>query len=279
MLRSEIGWQEDAIALQGQYGGSMVEAFGSDLSSKDYYAVASGAIGSGAARVKMMEAQNRVAFREVWRNYNGTDPSPADYDYVTKNYVAPTEYAHRMAAKESAKEQITSVNDLLSRTMGKTVTLGELENLAMGGKDSGTLKAMIDQATRLDTYRWTWKQYHNQQEPTPDDYAQFAGYASVAELQWEIVTNEKIKEYDEAIQDVWQKAYGETMSAEDMHTMLGETEGYGDLQGKWTKAKEMVADEENAQRGAHYAEKTRVAYTQAEQGGFKEGMAGLADLG
>ena len=276
-LMQQFQWLEEADYLAGTEGKDMVEAFGTNFSSEDWYKIASGAKGSGAMRAQLMEAKNRVACREVYRDYFGTDPSPADYDALTSQFVSPGEFAHRMAAKESAKAQIEQVNDVLGRVFGRSVGLAELENLAMGGQGSGELQAMIDQATRLEQYRWLHKQYYGD-ESISDDYAKYAGYASASQLQWEIVTQEKMAEYGDDINEAFTKAYGYALSDEQLKTMLGEMEGYGELNKLYKQAKEEEEEGERARKDAMYQEKVTSIYTAAPQGGIKEGLPGLEDL-
>lgn len=271
---------EEAIYLEGAYGKTLQEAYGSiGFSHDDWEALARGGQGSGAMRVKLMEAQNRVAFREVWRDYFGTDPGPGDYDYVTENFVSPGEFAKRMAAKESAKSKIDEVNELMQRVYGTTVSLSDLENLAMGGKDSGILQAQITQAEKLDQYRWIYKQYYDR-EPTPEDYAGFLGYSGPQELQWEIVTTERIAEFRDDVNDVWAATHdGQVLTEDQLWTLYGEQEGYGSLRAELKKAQEQVEDEERSIREAHTAPKFSTWYAAGKTGAFKEAMEGLADIG
>ena len=137
---------------------------------------------------------------------------------------------------------------------------------------------MLDQASRLEQYRWLHKQYYGV-EPAPDDYAKYAGYASAAQLQWEIVTQEKIAEYGPDINESFMKAYGYQLDADQLQTMLGEKEGYGDLNRLYKDAKEEEDEKERARIEAFEAEKISTIYTAAPQGGIKTGLPGLGELG
>jgi hypothetical protein len=245
----------------------------------DFYKVASGAKGSGAMRAKMQQAQNMYAFKEVYRDYFGTDPSPGDYQAISSQFVSPSEFAHRMAAKESAKAKIEQVNELLGRTLDHQVTLADLENLAMGGQGSGEVQAMIDQATRLDQFTDTLYQYKGH-EPTADDYAGIAGYPSAAAFKWEITVNETMAEMGDEIKQIWLKANPESpLSDEQLRIMLGKSEGWGDIQKQFNLAEKEVSEAETARKNAMNVDKISPIYNVAEQGGFKQGLPGLSDIG
>lgn len=269
---------ENAIGYEGQYGSTLLEAFGMGFTHEEWEAYSRGGAGAGALKVKLMEAQNRVSFREAFRDYNGRDPEPEDYDNIAANFVSPSEYAKRMSAKESAAEMLEEVNDVFQRVWGRGVTLDELENVAMGGKGSGEMKAKIAQAQKLDQYTEMYRQYYGQ-DPTPDDYASFIGqYRSAAEMQWELAVSEKMKEMGPDIQATWQKVYNTQLGDEELKAMLGEQEGYGDLRRQLKEAQEKVSKREASIRGAQSGEKIGTMYGQAAGGGFAE-IGGIGDLG
>ena len=243
----------------------------------DFYKMESGALGSGAMRAQIVQAQNKYAFKEAYRQVFGADHSPADYDRITNEFVSPAELIRETQATESAQEMYPEISDLMMRVYGESITVDELKDMALGRENSGELKAMINQATKLDNYRWLHKQYYNA-EPTPDDYAKYAGYASPSELQWEILTNEKIAEFKPDINEAFTKAYGYTLTDEQMKTMLGEQAGYGELNRLYKDAKETVADAEKARDWSYQADQVNVNYGMAEQGGFKQTAPGLANL-
>lgn len=279
MLQQQFTWMEEADYYQGVYGDIMTEAFGSSYSDADWYKMASGAQGSGAMRAKVAEAQNRVAFREVYRDYFGTDPAPSDYDYLTNNFVSPTEFTHRMAAKESAKAKIEQINELLGRTLDHQVTLSDLENLAMGGQGSGELQSMIDQATRLDAFTDSLYQYLGH-TPTADDYArEVAKYPSAAAFKWEITVQETMDEMRDDINAAMVKAGKQAFTEDQLKIMLGKSEGWGALQAEYNAAAEAEAEYETARKTAMNVEKISPIYQVAEQGGFKQGLPALSDIG
>lgn len=275
-LAQQFAWTEEAAYMQGIYGDILAET---GMGGIDFYTVASGAKGSGAMRAKIMQAQNMYAFKEVYRDYYGKDPSPADYQTISSTFVSPSEFAHRMAAKESAKAKIDQVNELLGRTLDHQVTLADLENLAMGGQGSGELQSMIDQATRLDQFTDTLYQYKGH-EPTADDYAEIAGYPSAAAFKWEITVNETMAEMGDEIKQTWLKANPENPLTDDqLRIMLGRSEGWGELQKQYNLAAEDEAEGETARKNAMNVDKIAPIYNVAEQGGFKTGLPGLSDIG
>ena len=272
-----IEWTEMAIVNEGVYDPVLMETMGIDLSADDWYIYTSHAIGWGAIQLTIIEAQNRAQFREVFRNYTGRDPDPADYDYLMENYVSPSEYARRMAAKEDAAAKFPEVNELLQRVYGSGTSLSELENMAMGGEGSGVLEAKINQALKLDQYRWIHKQYYGE-EPTPADYARYAGYASPAELQWEITVTEKIAEFGPDIREAWQAYYGENITDEMLKTLFGEMEGSGDIAYQVKEAEEYQQKQERAREISYSAAWALQPTGAAESGGFRSAMPGLPDI-
>ncbi len=278
-LANQLKWQEDAIYSGIVDGEALAEVFGITWGSDEWYNLASGAQGSGEMRAKLQEAMNRLAFREDYRNYFGTDPGPADYEYLDSNFVSPSEFANRMKAKESAKSMFGRVNELLGRTLDHQVSLEELENMVMGGKDSGSLEALIDEATRLDAYTDSLYQRLGH-APTADDYArEVAKYSSVNAFKWEITVQEKMAEMGDDIGDTFQKAYGYRLDDAQLKILLGQSEGWGELQKKYNKALEEEEKQETNRRYAMQSEKITPAYSQAFQGGFRTGLPELPDLG
>lgn len=279
-LAQQLAWIELAAYDAAVYGPILAEAFGTSYTSQDWYILASGAEGSGLMRAKIAEAQNRIAFREAYRLYNhGADPGPADYSALTGSYVSPNEFVTRMAAKESAKQMFDQINALLQRTLNQTITLAELENLAVNGSGSGELEAMIDEAERLDTftddlYQWLGR------TPTAEDYArEVAGFASVDSFKWEISVRENVKAMGDDINDTLQRANQRRFTTDELRTMLGKSQGWGDLQALYNKSLEEEERQETSRKYAATAEKISPSYTQAFQGGIKEGLPELADLG
>jgi hypothetical protein len=183
-----------------------------------------------------------------------------------------------MAAKESAKAKLPQINELLGRTLDHQVTLADLENLAMGGAGSGEIQAMIDQASRLDAFTDTLYQWKGR-ELTADDYAEVAGFPSAAAFKWEITVSETMDEMRDDINEAMVKSGGAAFSDEQLKIMLGKSEGWGELQAQYNKAEEEVSEADNARKTAMNIEKIAPIYNMAPQGGFKQGLQGLADIG
>jgi hypothetical protein len=170
------------------------------------------------------------------------------------------------------------VNDLLMRVYGDGVTKEELKDMVLGRPNSGELRALINEATKLDQYTWLHKKYYGS-VPGPDDYAKYAGYTGPAELQWEIVTNEKVAEMRETVNETLSKAGYEPFSDDELFTLYGEQEGYGDLASKVRKATKEAQDIEQAELHQYSsAEHADIIYRQAEQGGFRETFQPLPEL-
>lgn len=271
---TSIGWGEDAVVLEAQYGAALSK-IGVSFSERDWYNLASGAIGSGALRAQIIEAQNKTAFEEVYRDYNGTSPTAADYDYLMSNFVSPTEYAHRMAAKEYAAEKIDEVNEILGRTLGQSVSSADLENLAMGGKGSGALKAKLNQAVRLDAFTWTFKQ-RTGREPSPEEYKEFLGYTGPEELAWNLDLVEAMAEQAPDIKEVWNEYYKDTpISDEQIRILLGDMVGSGELKYKLKEAKEYATEQERRDYYRWQSERANTEVRQSAQGGFQIATPGI----
>jgi hypothetical protein len=270
---------EEAVFQGGTLDPVLQETLGRTLTHDEWETYVAGGKDSGALRLEIAEAQNKIAYREVFRDYFGTDPSPADYAAITEQFVSPQEFVHRKAATESAKAQFPAIDELLNRIYGRGTTQQELENLAMGGQGSGELKARIDQATKLDEYRWTFKKMNNGLEPGPDDYAKFAGYAGPAELEFELALNEKVAEMTPDINELWQQQYNTTLSDEDMRILLGGTKGSGAIAAQYNKAKEKQTKEEAARASGYTGERAWVPWGATQAGGIGVSNVGLPDLG
>lgn len=279
-LQREFQWTEDAMQYRGIYDEVLTEAYGAGFSDDQWFAFASGAAGSGALKAQLQAAQNRVSYREEFNRLFGYDPDPEDYDRIMNEYVSPAMMVKEVEATNSAEEMYEEVNDLLTRVYGDSVTVDELKDMALGREGTGELKALINQASKLDSFREMHKQYYGQ-EATPDDYAKYAGYTSASELQWEIVTTEAVAENKEEIRKAWSVAYPDEgmISDEDLFTMYGEQEGYGELRSKVKKAKELYQKAEESEDWAYtYAEHAETPYRAAEQGGIRTAVPSIADL-
>lgn len=276
-IANAFKWHEEAIFQQGVYDPIMQEVFGSGFTHEQYEALARGGQGSGAMRVQLMEAQNRIAYRETYRQIFGNDPDPADYDAMTSQFVSPAEMLREHKATEDAKAMYPEINDLLTRVYGQGTSEAELKDMALGRVGSGDLRALISQAEKMDNFTPFFEKYHGR-KPTPQEYAELAGYSDPSVFQWEIVTTEKVAELEDDINKAWNMAYGTDLSADDMFTMLGGMEGSGELLSQWKKAEEEMKRQETSTMGAHYADKTGIAYAKSATGGIQEAVPGLEEL-
>jgi len=269
---------EEAAYDQGVYGPIVEEAFGS-TAGIDWFVLANGGQGSGAMRAKIVEAQQRVQFREAYRQVFGSDPSPADYDRVSNEYVSPAELIRETQALESADEMYDQVNDLLTRVFGETVTKEELKDMVLGRPNSGELKARINEATTLEAYRTEFKTYEGR-EPTPDDYAKFKGYSGVAEYKWDITTAEAMKELGPTIREALGIAFPDepALTDEELRIMVGDMKGSGELKAKYREAQEIVSEKEKARDWEWQQPGVERDYMRSEQGGFRESVPGIANL-
>jgi hypothetical protein len=162
--------------------------------------------------------------------------------------------------------------------LGTSVTLADLENLAMGGEGSGALRAQLDQASRLDEYRWEFKRKYGT-EPTPTDYAKFAGYAGPAELNWELTLAENMAEVGPDIFETWNKVYtNNPLTEAQLKVMLGDMKGSGELKYQLKEAQEVVKKEEMAHDAGFTTPGVNIMFSGAPSGGFKLSMPGIEDL-
>jgi len=269
---------EEAAYQRTVFSPILEEVYGSSFSEDEWFILANGGKGSGELRGRLVEAQSRVQFREAYRQVFGSDPAPADYDRISQQFVSPAELIREHQAIESADEMYEEVNDLLMRVYGDGVTKEELKDMVLGRPNSGELRALINEATKLDQYTWLHKKYYGS-VPTPDDYAKYAGYTGPAELQWEIVTNEKVAEMRDTVNETLAKAGYDPFSDDELFTLYGEQEGYGDLAAKVRKATKEAQDIEQAELHQYSsAEHADIIYRQAEQGGFRQTFQPLPEL-
>jgi len=273
----ETAWLNDVDYLEGTINPIMEETMGYAFSRDELYTMASGALGAGKLRAIAVEAQNRANYAEAYWRVFGTYPSPDDYERISSEFVSPSALIMEYQARASAAEMYPEVSDLLQRVYGMSVTEDDLKDMALGRAGTGDLRALINEAQKLDSYRWIHKQYYGA-EPTPADYAKYAGYAGPDELQWEIVTQERIGEYSDVIKEDFKIGLGLDIADDDIFTMLGEQEGYGELRAEWTKAKKKRKDVEEGEKGAHRGEKVNIAYQEDPLGGFRTALPGLANL-
>jgi hypothetical protein len=271
-LAQQFAWTEEAAYYEGVYGGMLSETgMGGGI---DFYKVASGAQGSGAMRAQLMQAQNAYAFKEAFHTYTGRNPSAGDYDFLTSNFVSPNEYAKTMAAYESAEAKLPEINDVLERVIGKSLSVTDVQDMVLGREGSGSTQALLTQAMKLDAFTWAFKQDQGR-NPTPQEYASFAGYTGPEELVWKITTRERIAENAPVIQALWRDVYKRELTAEEMQTLFGEQAGSGALKAQWTAAQKQQKEKESTEEATQNAPRAITPFVAASQGGFQVGVKPL----
>lgn len=265
-LQQQFQWTEEAAYYEGVYGPMLEETgMGEGI---DWYTYASGARGSGAMKAQVMQAQNTYAFKEVFHTYTGRNPTASDYKYLTENFVSPNEYAKTMAAYESAQAKLPEINDVMQRVMGRTLTVEDVQNMVLGREGSGATQALITQAMKLDAFTWPFKQDQGR-DPTPEEYASFAGYTGPEELVWKITTRERIAENAPVIQQLWRDVYKRELTPEELQILFGEQAGSGALKAQWTAALKQQQEKEAAEQAALNAPRASTPFVAATQGGFQ----------
>jgi peptidoglycan hydrolase-like protein with peptidoglycan-binding domain len=269
---------EQAAYNKDIYNPILEEAFGTSFTDDEWYAVANGGTGSGVLKAKLVEAQNRVQFREAYRQVFGTDPAPADYDRITNEYISPAELIREQQAIQSVDAMYDQTNELMTRVYGNGVTKDELIDMVMKRSGSGELDALLTQATKLDQYTWIFKQ-QNGTDPTPADYAKYAGYTGPAELQWEITTQEAMSQNRDVINEALIAVGEAPLTDAELKTLYGEQAGYGTIAAKVTAAKKKQAEQKSAEDWAYAgAQSADIGYKASKQGGFAASAPGLENL-
>ena len=270
-LRNRNIWTEDAWAdLPGM--NDLGKALGKSYSFNDAYLVASGGQGSGKIRAELIEAQNLRAFDTVFQLYNNRMPSPSDYAYLRANFLSPAVYAGMMKAKEDADAMFPEVDALFRRVYGYGADLSRLQAVAQGAQGSGAYSALIQAAEELDRYRLVWKNY-TEEEPTPQQYAEWAGFAGPEELAKQIQVKELVDAEGPALMrkynDYWVQQGVQPLSDDDIHTLVGKYEGWGAIDAKMQTALEHRQEVEQAQQQALSSGKAIGWVTSTPFGGSK----------
>lgn len=264
---SELGqryaWTEAATA-ELAHDNWLGEAIGKSYTQADIYAMVSGAEGSGQMKADLLEAQNRRNFDESFKMYTGRMPTEADYQYLRDNYVSPNEYAARMHAVETAVTQFANYDKIFRRVYGFGADMTKLQDVAMGAEGSGAYQALMDAAEELDRYTLVWRQYSNGVDPTPSQYAQWAGFAGPEELQKRLNVKEWMDQQGPTIMktwdDYWTAGGSAPMTSGQLETLLGQYQGWGALDAKLQAAKDHKAAQDQA-RNNWLSQGTAVAYT------------------
>jgi hypothetical protein len=253
-LHSYYVWTEDANANLPNMN-FLGEAIGRQYTFDDAYILMSGAAGSGLIRAQLQQAELRRRFDEAFFIYNGRMPTLEDYEWLEANFPNASAYARIMSAEEDAKANFREVDELLMRVFGEHADLEMLKKVALGSADSGVYESKIQLATELDRYRWEFKSYYKV-EPTPEDYARFAGYAGPQELAKELEVRELIQARGPSLQKIynqyWVPLGYESMDDDDVETLVGKYEGWGAIEARMTMAEQHKSQWINAREQAFY---------------------------
>lgn len=278
-LADHYRWTEDAAANLENMN-YLGKALGKTYSMRDAYIVAAGAQGSGAIRAELLKAEYLHSFDTVFAIYNGRPPEASDYAYLDSHFVSPQEYSARMAAVEFAEKMFADVDDLMMRVFGEHADMEQLKNVALGAKGSGAYEARIQLAEELDRYRWVYKSYWKT-EPSPQDYARFAGYAGPDELLKELSVREMVKAEGPEMMQVWNDywvAQGQApLTQEDVETLVGKYVGWGALEARLRVAEKHKLDREKERQGALQSPTAAIYTSLTEFGGPM--LPGLVRIG
>jgi cell wall-associated NlpC family hydrolase len=271
-MGQRYSWTEKAAEQLADAKGSWayyLEAVGITLTSDMAYTMASGAEGSGALFAALLKGQNRRSFDEAFTLYTGHAPSAGDYAYLESHYMSANEYAQRMGAYEYSTEMFPQVNELFQRVYGYEANLEELQNVALGAEGSGAYKALITAAEELDRYTLPWREYART-DPTPAQYAQWAGFAGPSELEKLLRARELVRSKGREIMDVynsyWVMLGAAPITNEDILTLQGEYMGWGAIDERLNMAADHRERQEQA-RSQWLSGQTAQAYTVASQFG------------
>ena len=241
-------WTEDAWANLPtmQWLG---KAIGRNYTWEDAYLVASGAKGSGKIRAEMIRAENLRQFDTVFAIYNDRAPTAADYAYLESNFVSPQEYSVKMQAIEEADAMFPEIDEMFMRVYGYHADSDRLRLVAQGAKGSGAYEALVKAAEELDRYTLVWRLY-TKTDPSPQQYAEWAGLAGPEELAKMLEVKEMVSsqgpELLRVYSDYWEQMGLPGLTTDDIETLLGKYEGWGEIDAKMRVAQDHRAKEESA---------------------------------
>jgi len=248
-LQNRYRWTEDAWANLPTMN-YLGEALGKSYSWEDAYLVASGAQGSGKIRAELIQAENRRQFDTVFAIYNDRKPTASDYAYLESNFVSPQEYAVKMQAIEEADAMFPEIDEMFMRVYGYHADKDMLRKVAQGAKGSGAYEALIKAAEELDRFTSVWRLYAKT-DPTPQQYAEWAGMAGPEELAKQLEVKEAVASHGAELlrvySDYWEAQGIPGITIDDVETLLGRYEGWGAIDEKMRIAQEH-RDREDAAR-------------------------------
>lgn len=239
-LEERYRWTEDAIANLPTMN-YLGQAIGRTYTQADAYLVASGAQGSGQIRADLIRAENLRQFDTVFAIYNDRAPSAADYRYLENNFISPQEYAVKMQAIEDADAMFPEIDEMFQRVYGYGADRNKLRLMAQNAKGSGAYKALVQAAEELDRYTSVWRLYAKT-DPTPEQYAGWAGFAGPEELAKMLEVKELVDSQGEELlrtySDYWVEQGLPGLAESDIETLLGKYEGWGEIDARMRIAQE-----------------------------------------
>ena len=165
-------------------------------------------------------------------------------------------------------EMFPQVNEIFVRVYGYEADLTELENAAMGAR-LWTYRALINAAEELDRYTLPWREYART-DPTPAQYAEWAGFAGPSELAKLLNARELVRSRGREIMDVyneyWTMQGAAPLDEEDVFTLEGQYMGWGAIDERLQMA---AAHRQRVEQGRQQAlaSPTAQAYTVVTQFG------------
>jgi len=225
----------------------------------------------------VLEAQNRLKFREEFRSRTGRDPNPVDYEALNSSYISPEEYSRISAAYESAESKLPEINEVVNRVLGKAYTLDDIRNMVLGGEGAGAMQAEINNALKLDSYTEAFENRYGR-KPTPDEYVGFAGYSSVAQFTRRMQVQEDVAANRAEIQELFRDELGYELSEEQLTAFFGEEQGSGALKAQWKQAQTLAEEKLRKEDAAWNSQRATVPLGVSPTGGFELAVKSKAML-
>ena len=217
------------------------EALGLTFTQEDALAVQSGAEGSGRIKALLTQAEHRRSFDTSFALLNGRMPTLADYEMLEADYVSAEHYYQAMTAVQQAEAQFPAIDRMFWRIYGHGADLQKLIDVNLDRPGSGPYEAMVQAAEELDRYTGAYREWARH-DPTPEDYARFAGMSGPAELEKEIMVLENMKAKGPRIRQRYDEYWGKQgvapLSDDELETLLGEYQGWGSIQARLDMADE-----------------------------------------
>ena len=209
------------------------EALGKTYTYEDAFKVASWGEGSGAIKAEQAKGEKRRTYDTYFAILNGRAPTLADYEALERDYMSAQHYYQVALAQQDAEADFPEIDELMTRVYGYGADLQKLVDINLNREGSGAYEALIQAAEELDRYRLVFR-LDRRRDPTPEEYAGFAGYAGPDELAKEIAVREAVVSEGPAIKNLydwyWTKQGASPLSEDDLVTLTGKYEGWGAIQ-------------------------------------------------